>query len=63
MVIFYTWDAWRARNGALLGYTYTGTETATQTTVREGSFGGKINSAGLVASCTLRKRERTKTEF
>lgn len=34
-----------------------------QTTVREGNFGGKIDSARLVASCTLRKREWTETEF
>lgn len=51
------------RNWALCSYTYTDTETATQTTVREGIFGGKIHSAKLVASYSSRKREPTKTTF
>lgn len=34
-----------------------------QTTVREGSFGGKIHSVGLVASFTLRKEKEQKLSF
>lgn len=48
------------RNGALFGDTYTATERAAQTTVREGSFGGKIHSARLLLILNIEKK-RTNT--